>query len=416
MNKRIASLLLVIASFQVSAQSEFTTYDNGLIYSEHTMGKLKHIVDSLNLKYKVCDITRMYQSKCQTIGHFVELDTLDIKQARKDLQNNLSFTDFITKYPHAKIKENILIVKFEYTNYQNKEIVEYSEINVNTGGGFEIQRNNKKEVSDKALKNTWLFEYEPKTSFSKERIRGFFFPDKFQTYALSATYNKKIVYADCLIDTTTHKFNEYTNSGRIDMPRKWQQMSKEEQAQLLDSMRSTHVIGYCSQDDSPRQHAVNIALLSAETTHWGVFLKSHLDIMNDRFDRMSDGSYAYGARKTYIKELEDLDINVQDLLIGISLRIDNPADNHYYGSIVRLGRAISESSNRDVFMKYLLTMIEDDSLDYYNRTLMHFLYRNVNAYIEDVDEKNVYVDLLQVSLQNTPSFLKDRVVLKRFEE
>ena len=204
MNKRIASLLLVIASFQVSAQKEFTTYDNGLIYSEHTMGKLKHIVDSLNLKYKVCDINRVFQSKCQTMGHFVELDTLDIQQAKTDLKNNISFEDFVAKYPHAKIKENILIVKFQYTNYQKKEIVEFSEINVNTGSGFEIQRDNKKGFGDK---NSWLFEYDQKTSYSKERIRGFFFPEEFKTSALGATYNKKLVYAHCLIHPTTHKFN-----------------------------------------------------------------------------------------------------------------------------------------------------------------------------------------------------------------
>ena len=84
-------------------------------------------------------------------------------------------------------------------------------------------------------------------------------------------------------------------------------------------MRETRVVGSCSMDSSPREHAINIAMLSAETTDWSVFLRAHLDIMNDRFDRVSDGSYAWKDRNTYIKELEQLDINVSDLIFGKSL-------------------------------------------------------------------------------------------------
>lgn len=75
----------------------------------------------------------------------------------------------------------------------------------------------------------------------------------------------------------------------------------------LELKRSRIVVGGCSQDMSPRVHAMNIALLSAETINWEIFLRSHLDIMNDNFERMSDGSYAWAGRKTYIKELEVLD-------------------------------------------------------------------------------------------------------------
>ena len=49
-------------------------------------------------------------------------------------------------------------------------------------------------------------------------------------------------------------------------------------------------------DNSPRIHALNIAKLSAETINWEVFLRAHLDIMKDKFERMSDGSYAFGGR------------------------------------------------------------------------------------------------------------------------
>jgi len=54
----------------------------------------------------------------------------------------------------------------------------------------------------------------------------------------------------------------------------------------LQLKRNRRVVGGCSMDSSPRYHAFNIALLSAETTKWDVFLKSHLNIMNVRFNRV----------------------------------------------------------------------------------------------------------------------------------
>ena len=105
--------------------------------------------------------------------------------------------------------------------------------------------------------------------------------------------------------------------------------------------RNRVVVGGCSMDNSPRLHALNIARLSAETVNWETFLRAHLDIMNDRFERVSDGSYAQAGRQTYLRELEELDINVPDLLLGISLRIENASRNHYFGSLSRLGRALA---------------------------------------------------------------------------
>ncbi|WP_315823059.1 hypothetical protein [Paraflavitalea speifideaquila] len=151
----------------------------------------------------------------------------------------------------------------------------------------------------------------------------------------------------------------------------------------LELKRGRRVVGMCSQDQRPRVHALNIAILSAETVNWETFLRAHLDIMNDRFDRASDGSYAWAARKTYIKELEVLDINLSDLMLGISLRINNPSANHYFGSIGRLGRALAESANSAGIEERMLTMIADKNLDTYNRLITYYLFLNYNYNLED---------------------------------
>jgi len=413
MNRIILIALTILLTSQLYGQTEFKTYENGLIYSEKTMDKLEHIVDSLNLKYKVCDFNKVFNSKTQTVGHIIRLDANDVKQAKKDIENNISFENFILKYPNAEIEKNVLVVKYKYKNYKEKEVVEFSEIDLNSNYGFEISQDNQNDLYNKALKNTWIFDYNEKSEYSKESINAFYFPEEFKTTPLNLKYNRQIGYSDCLIDTIVTKFKSDAKSGWVDLPENWQNLSEKKKEKLLDEMRSTKVVGGCSQDSRPREHAINIAMLSAEVTNWEIFLKSHLDIMNDRFDRMSDGSYAYAQRKTYIKELEELDLNVLDLLIGISLRVENPAKNHYYGSIGRLGRAISESKNKEDFKTQILSMVEDKELDNYNRILAYFLFVSYNNYLDNKDEQNKNIKQLETSLKTLPDYLKDKIKLKQ---
>lgn len=166
----------------------------------------------------------------------------------------------------------------------------------------------------------------------------------------------------------------------------------------LQLKRKRRVIGGCSQDQRPRIHAIEIARLSAESANWEVFLRSHLDVMNDRFERMSDGSYAWGQRGTYIREIEALGINVYDLMMGISLRVSNPASNHYYGSVGRVGRALAESKEHDLLEKTLLGGIADDSLDTFNRYLLINLFYSYANFLEEDEKDNKMNELNKVIL------------------
>jgi len=165
-------------------------------------------------------------------------------------------------------------------------------------------------------------------------------------------------------------------------------------------------------DDSPRVHAMKIAVLSAETIHWETFLRAHLDIMNDRFERVSDGSYAWAARQTYIQELEELDINVTDLLLGISLRLENPSQNHYYGSIGRLGRALSETRFAEEIETKILGLIKDNDLDDHNRILMYYLFLNYNHHIKDESRKKENIESLKAAVRELPEYLATKIKIK----
>lgn len=411
--KNITTLIIgLFLTISVYCQyREFKTYPNGLIYSEQTMSKLSHIVDSLNLKFKTCDFDKAFYSKQQALGHLVELDTGDIKSAKEDLEQNISFEDFCLKYPNPKIKKNILIIKSKYTTYDNKEIVRVEHFDLENDHGFSIKTEDL-SLYEEDLKAKWLFNYNKKSKYSKERILAFYFPENFKSIELPKKYSLMIGYTDCLIDTTTAKFKDNLKEGWVELPKNWTSLSKNKKTQLLDEMRSTSVIGGCSQDSRPREHAVNIALLSAETYNWEVFLKAHLDIMNDRFERITDGSYAWGQRNTYIKELEELNINVTDLILGISFRIENPASHHYYGSIGRVGRALSETKNRNEIENAILSIVADPELDDYNRLLFYFLFKNYNYYIKDETIKTENNKKLESVSRTLPDYFSKRLTKK----
>jgi hypothetical protein len=178
----------------------------------------------------------------------------------------------------------------------------------------------------------------------------------------------------------------------------------------LEMKRKRMVMGTCSQDSGPRIHALNIARLSAETTNWEVFLRAHLNIMNDRFARVSDGSYAQAGRQTYIRELEVLDINVLDLLLGISLRIENPSQNHYFGDIARLGRALSETNKPRETEARMLEIISDDELDDYNRMVIYYLFLNYNNSLQDEGRKLTNNKLLKSAVGKLPVYLSSRLL------
>ena len=327
------------------------------------------------------------------------------------MENQISLDDFLKKYPKATIERDALIIKSKYENYKKQNIVEFEHFDLKSDYGFSIQS---EDVSlyQKDFSNKWLFEYNKKLSYSEESLSAFYFPANFSSVPIPQKYSQMVGYSDCLIDTTTTKFKDHLKDGWVELPENWTSLSEKEKAKLLDEMRSTKVIGGCSQDSRPREHAIHIALLSAETYNWEVFLKSHLDIMNDRFDRMSDGSYAWGQRNTYIKELEELNINVPDLILGISFRLENPASNHYFGSIGRVGRALSETKNRSEIEQAMLSIISDNELDTYNRLLFYFLFRNYNNNIKDETVKKANNDTLAIATKTLPDSINKRLTEK----
>ncbi|MDF2188164.1 hypothetical protein [Paraflavitalea sp. CAU 1676] len=477
----VICLLAIIAGSQAQpakTSTEFGSTENGLIYGDNTIRQLKHIVDSLNLKFKVCELNRRYTALPQATGHYVTLEGPLATKARQDLDAQLPFAEFQAKYPTAKTIKDLLVTRSVYRRERDTETVfSCQRFDINSDPRVDLTGDSAKYLSN--LKGKWIYKYYGKKTYGEASLYAIYCLTEFETPLLPDRYARLVQYVDCLVDTTTGIYLEgakytggiyrylYEDSGSaklMNVPRFMQFLHKEvppgpqypikgsraqteayfdahkkwelrkaiyirdtlahqpafrelltaafEEAKVignsLDELeeyvetyispqaslalkRNRIVVGGCSQDQSPRYHAQAIARLSAETVNWETFLRAHLDIMNDRFERVSDGSYAWAKRETYIKELEVLDINVPDLMLGISLRVDNPAQHHYFGSINRLGRALAESQDTTRMEELMLNMIRDSELDSYNRILIYYLFIN---YAYHRNDKKVFPGLI----------------------
>lgn len=374
MKKYVIILLSLLFIQNTEAQTkEFETNKNGLIYSENAINKLRKVADSLNLKYSVCELDKKYISLGQTLGAYYNIPESDRKQSLKLLEAKTSISEFDKMFSKYK-KDSTVLIRSAYKDYSGEDVVKIEKFPSKNYYAPQIKYTKKLEKYKGSLKNQWLY-FEGSTNLIV------FYPySDFLSEELPKKYARMVGYSNCMIDTSATKFKENLKNGDSNLPKDWEKMNQFEKDQLLEELRETRVIGYCSQDSRPREHALNIAKVSAESYNWQIFLRSHLDIMNDRFERVSDGSYAHARRLTYIKELEAINIDVTKLLYGISLRVSNPSKNHYYGSIYRLGRALSEIEDSQQVEHQLQAIINDTELDYYNRIVMYYLYNNYLYY------------------------------------
>ncbi len=393
-------------------RSEFQIYPNGLIYSQTTMKKLNRIVDSLNLKFRKCELIRDINSTSQTVGYVVKLEKRRVKQAMLDMQNQMPIADFMLKYRKAKIKKHVLIIKNRYVDEANKEFVSVNYIDFQGFNSFSIE-SDEDNFFNKDLQNKWLFQYNEKQEYSEEYIEAFYFPNKFKSILLPAKYTEMINYTNCLLSPEATINNRVMNDSLISLPVNWELKSNNEKLILLNRLRSTRVVGACGFDPCPRLHAIAIAKIAAETASWNVFLLAHLNIINDRFSRNSDNSNANQNRGTYIKELEELDINVPQLLLGSVFRIDKRQRENYNATINRTGLALSETKNRKQVEKKILEIVYDPRVDDFNRVLFYLLFLNYNEYSKRININYENDKKLDAAFNQLPEYLKQELIYKK---
>ena len=413
-------LSLLLLNYHSQAQ-EFESYENGLIYDQSTMQQLGHIVDSLHLKHKTCEQFPSFQSHTQGKASYITLKITNDNKASilQDLEQGISLAAFQKKYS-PKIEADCYLVQEHYTNRAGKQMLSFYD--VNSSGWYSngiIIDNNLEDVEDLASTH-WVYD---KKALQDERssFEAFYLPNGLHSIALPEHYAQLVAYVDCLMDPNIKKLTPPLSEDKDDfwmgLPQNWQQLPKKEQKALLDTLRGMRVVGFCSQDSRPREHAVAIATVAAHAVQWEVFLRAHLDVLNDRFDRMSDGSYAFAQRQTYLKELEALDINSSDLLLGIMLRVEHPDPHHYWGNVGRLGRALAESKHRDSTLKRLLEMIKDPELDLFNRRIAaNFYFSYLYHLPKNTPGLKTNLQAAKEAFQSLPTCVKEGLTFEHWKK
>ena len=156
LNLALFSLLLSVLSF--SQNEEIAINENGLIYNENTMNQLSHIVDSLNLYYKTCDLNKTFTSLAQNKGHYISLTTSkkNMRQVKKDLKQKITLENFIKNYPQSEVEKDVFIVKTEY-EYNGEKTIEFSKIDFEYGYDYSLSFDKNLENYEGNLNGNWIY-------------------------------------------------------------------------------------------------------------------------------------------------------------------------------------------------------------------------------------------------------------------
>jgi len=209
MKRTTAFLILALSTCTAFLQkTEFENHDNGLIYSDTTVKQLKYIVDSLNLKFRVCELDKVYRAKSQAKVHFVRLDTGDIQAAKADIEAGMTYEDFIQKHNQATTVKDLLVVKFKYQDYEDRELVKLSTVGFDGKYEYSLAFKENLQDYDKPLKGKWVCQYHTNSKQTLEILSAFYFTEDFSQRPLVEKYARMVQYSDCMIDTSTQVFYE----------------------------------------------------------------------------------------------------------------------------------------------------------------------------------------------------------------
>lgn len=458
-----------------SKYTEFTTYENGLIYDEPTMSLLARFADSLNLNFK-SHTAKTYYSLEQGYGSYFSLGQKYKRRALKAIANGITLNDFKKLFPRSEQSDSIWIVKSSDRD-DGKPVVSYE----SDGEGYI-----RVMVPDTPQFNKtqgWTYE---------ETYDGI---DVLYLYHLKSTpipaeYSSMIQYVDCMIDTTATIYPDttlvfdvrefYKNSRMkvfMDLAKDFEpepaepswpnnsteysilrhkydstlhgwnarrmsaldeKMKNPENARLfnealqeafhhqtgwvladyaeryltapklLEFKRSYRVPRICNFDSGPRDHARAICMLAVECHQWDVFLRAHMDILNDHVSRNIGEIQGRASRVTYIQEIEELSINRINLLVGTMLNAKNLSRNHYQASSWRIGETMSDSKNKNEFEDLMVKMICDERLDIYNRMEITLAFLAYNDHGRDETTCRRNLEKIRYAVEKLPAGIEER--------
>lgn len=235
---------------------------------------------------------------------------------------------------------------------------------------------------------------------------------------LNEWQSKKEKFADSLYSNDSNFKNlllealDYAEKNKVsngDLEDFTTQLISEKRA--LELMRQNRQVGTCSFDNGPIVQQKRIANLASKTQNWNVFIKSFLNIMNDNVSRNANSNIASNARKTYVEELAKLDIDIDKILLGSNVRIDDTIQTHYFSDGSKIAKAYAnlDSDKQKYFENTAFEIIKDKEIDAFNKLHFYNTLKNYQYFVKDSIKKIQLEKDIENLIPFLPKEIKSRI-------
>lgn len=316
-------------------------------------------------------------------SEIVVYNGLDPKEFRIDQNESGWITGHTHRGPHNGVSGILLPTEWKSQKLSNRcnELINYVDCMIDSESMiYTYDRDEERPYISEPFKALFAFIEDRLPELDLENQKGYS-NDEYDK-EMAERNHKKIEALYQLKDKTTRDlaqsseaFKKLYEEAKIESER--DQVSTEEFEEIVEIMdgpvralqlkRNRQVMGSCSMDNSPIDHLKEIARLSAHTAEWNVFLRSHMNIINDRFSAVAMSSYGEKSRNTPIHDLEAIGLEPDKLFVGSLLRARDTKSNHYYSSFHRISRAISQLTDPNPSIHLLKEIVKDRNNDIPNR-------------------------------------------------
>lgn len=184
----------------------FKTFENNLTYSDSIITQLRTHSDSLNTTYNKLN-TPNYTAKPQARGHYIRLKK-NVNLALKDMQNNISFVQFLKKHTPETVHKDLLITKSLKRDNNGDTIVTFSSLELGPIENHWLTFDNRPKLYYITVKNTWVIEHWPKGEYNDEYIDAYYFEEEFESKILPSEHSERIFYSEVVIGSNQPLFSK----------------------------------------------------------------------------------------------------------------------------------------------------------------------------------------------------------------
>ena len=358
-------------------------------------------------------------------NHLIDNQYYDIEFFKNEEQNTrMYFSVYQEKW--TKHKESTIIKGF-YFNHDFKrtaipeklsDYINYTDVIVRpkTSIFYDKDQKSKEYIPyKKTIIDSLVNYYETKTNKPPFRKEQDFTTRRKELYEWQS---KKEKFADSLYandsDFKQLLINalEYAEENKIsngDLEDFTAQLISEKRA--LELMRQNRQIGTGSFDNGPILQQKRIASLASKTQNWDIFIKSFLNVMNDNVSRNANSNIASNARKTYIEELAKLNIDIDKILIGSNLRIQDTSRTHYFSDGSKIAKAYSNLSSKkqEYFENSIFEIIRNQEIDAFNKLHFYNTIKHYQYFVKDSIKKRELEKDIENLIPFLPKEIKSRI-------